>query len=102
MQAFRDFAKGEQTESYFSGFPLDMDEKLNNFSKLLILKLFKPQKLIYASQEYVKVELGELYAEAPASRMDALFADSTRTTPIIFVLSSGADPTDELIKFAEK
>ena len=79
-----------------------MDEKLNNFSKLLILKLFKPQKLIYASQEYVKVELGELYAEAPASRMDALFADSTRTTPIIFVLSSGADPTDELIKFAEK
>lgn len=44
--------------------------------------------------------MGAVYAEAPIAKMDALFADSSKTTPIIFVLSQGADPTDQLISFA--
>jgi len=79
--------------------PVDFDS-LDNFSKLLMIKLFKPQKLIYAAQEFVKEEMGAFYAEAPVARMDALFADSSKTTPIIFILSQGADPTDQLIQFA--
>lgn len=101
LQAFMEYGRSEQ-ESYFKGLPLDYDEKLNNFEKLLMLKVFKPQKLMFASKEYIAVELGSMYAEAPVSRMDALFADSTKVTPIIFVLSTGADPTDELIKFAQQ
>ena len=34
--------------------------------------------------------------------MDALFGDSDKKTPIIFVLSQGADPTWEVIQFAHK
>ena len=30
----------------------------------------------------------------------ALHADSKNTTPIIFILSSGADPTQQLLNFA--
>ena len=34
--------------------------------------------------------------------MDALFRDSDKKTPLIFVLSSGADPTQQVIQFAHK
>lgn len=67
---------------------------MDNFSKLLVIKIFKPQKLIYAAQEFVKHEMGAMYAEAPIAKMDSLFKDSLKTTPIIFILSQGADPTD--------
>jgi dynein heavy chain len=63
------------------------------FDKLLILKIFKPEKLMFAFQKYVHEQLGQLYAESPVATMDALFESSDNRTPIIFVLSQGADPT---------
>lgn len=67
--------------------PCDFSNKLNSFDKLLILKIFKPEKLMFAFQKYVALEQGKLYAESPIATMDALFADSDKKTPIIFVLS---------------
>lgn len=63
------------------------------FDKLLILKVFKPEKLMFAFQRYVLQELGQVYSESPVASMDALFSSSDQKTPIIFVLSQGADPT---------
>lgn len=42
---------------------------------------------MFAFQKYVEVDLGKLYAESPIATMDALFGDSDKKTPIIFVLS---------------
>ena len=66
------------------------------------MKIFKPEKLMFAFQKYVELELGKLYSESPIATMDTLFGDSDKKTPIIFVLSSGADPTYEVIQFAHK
>ena len=74
--------------------PCGYGTKLTPFEKLLILKVVKPEKIMFACSRYVEKELGRLYAESPIATMDALFADSNKKTPIIFVLSSGADPTD--------
>ena len=52
-----------------------------------MLKIFKAEKLLFAFQRYVEIELGKLYAESPIATMDALFGDSDKLTPIIFVLS---------------
>lgn len=63
------------------------------FEKLLILKVFKPEKIMFGCAKYVETDLGKLYAESPTATMDSLFSASDKITPIIFVLSSGADPT---------
>lgn len=34
--------------------------------------------------------------------MDTLFSDCDKRTPIIFILSQGADPTTSLYKFAKE
>jgi dynein heavy chain len=69
------------------------NDEIPLFDKLLILKIFKPEKLLFAFQRYVHKEIGAFYAESPVANMDSLFGNSDNKTPIIFVLSQGADPT---------
>lgn len=66
-----------------------------------MLKIFRPESLTTAFTKYVAENLGQYYSESPPSTMEGLYADSDEITPVIFVLSQGADPTNQLIKFAE-
>jgi dynein heavy chain len=51
---------------------------------------------------YIVSEMGKFYVEPPSALMSILFADLSVFTPLIFVLSQGADPTNTLLKFAEE
>ena len=86
---WEDYILDNEGQDYFSAFPCGYgnDEKLKLFDKLLLLKIFKPEKLMFACQKYVEIELGKLYAESPVATMDGLFASSDNVTPVIFVLS---------------
>lgn len=56
---------------------------------------------MFAFTEYVKNHIGKMFIENPAVSMEMLHADSDRKTPIIFVLSQGADPTTQVMKFSK-
>lgn len=45
--------------------------------------------------------MGEKYTQPPQLELASVFKDSTNVTPLIFVLSPGADPMNSLKKFAE-
>ena len=47
------------------------------------------------------MQMGKEYAEAPPCSMEDLYNDSENTTPVIFVLKQGADPSMNVIAFAE-
>lgn len=82
--------------------PLEWQEKLNSFERLNVLKAFRPEKLLFAFQNYVMDEMGKFYVESPSASMEVVYADTDVKTPLIFVLSAGADPTSSLIKFAKE
>ena len=44
--------------------------------------------------------LSHRYVEPPPFNLHACYADSSPTTPLIFVLSAGSDPTAALLQFA--
>ena len=56
---------------------------------------------MHAFTLYVWESLRNHYSESPPWSMEELFNDSDKKTPVIFVLSQGADPIIQLIKFAE-
>ena len=49
---------------------------------------------------YISKTIGTFYLDPPNTTIKDLWKDSDSKTPIIFVLSPGADPTASLLKFA--
>lgn len=72
-----------------------------SFVKLIFIRIFKPEKILHHLYEFVKETLGNSYAESPSDSIEKLYDDSDKRTPIIFVLSQGADPIESLMKLAE-
>ena len=60
---------------------------------MLLLKVFRPEKLPFIIRQYVKEKIGEVYIQSTTTTMQMMLDDSDNITPIIFVLSLGADPS---------
>jgi hypothetical protein len=58
--------------------------------------------LLYSLKEYVVKDLGKLYSVSPLTSMGILFNSADKVTPIIFVLSQGADPNEQILGYAKK
>ena len=54
-----------------------------------------------AITNYVTVRMGEQYVTPPVVSLESVFDQSTPFSPIVFILSPGADPAGELGKLAE-
>jgi len=67
---------------------------------LLVIKTFLPEKMVTAIQDYIQQQLGASFVATPLLDLNSLLNDSTCTTPILFVLGQGGDPSGLLQKFA--
>ncbi|XP_043498185.1 dynein axonemal heavy chain 7-like isoform X3 [Polistes fuscatus] len=80
--------------------PVPYDD-INLFQRLLVLRCVRPDKIIPAVQNFIEVELGPQFVEAPTFDLASSYADSNNCIPLIFVLTPGADPAQLLLKFAD-
>lgn len=85
-------------------FPLPgaWDEKLNSFQKMIVLKALRLDKIPLAIQNYIIEHLGEPFVTPPTFEIAKSFKESSLTTPLVFILSKGADPNASFEAFAAK
>lgn len=69
---------------------------------MIILKSIRPDKIPFATQNYVAEKIGKQFIEPPTFSIAKSFAESSTTTPLIFVLSAGSDPVADFKRFAEE
>ena len=81
--------------------PGEWDTKLSKFQRLLLVRLLREEKVSFAVKVYVADTIGDYYTESPPFDLEGAYADSTAVSPLIFILSPGADPTDYLLSLAE-
>ena len=74
--------------------------KLTSFQKLMLLKTVRYEKIVFGIASFVRENLGEQFVSLPPTRLSDVYEDTDKTTPIIFVLSTGADPQSVLLRFA--
>jgi dynein heavy chain len=80
--------------------PGEWNERLNNFDKLLLVRVFRLEMINLAFAEYVMREQDRFYIEAVSSEMNVVYKEINVYTPLIFVLTTGSDPTSIILKFA--
>ncbi|KAL2653916.1 hypothetical protein R1flu_022044 [Riccia fluitans] len=79
----------------------DWDSKLDKLQKLLVLRCLRMDKSLVGIQDFVSSHMGQRFIEPPAFDLAPCFKDGTPSSPLIFVLSPGADPMADLLKLAE-
>lgn len=73
-----------------------------SFQRLLLVKALREDKLQSSIKLFVSHHLGPKFASAPNASMEDIYRDLDNKTPCIFILSTGADPTGTLFRFARK
>ncbi|XP_031781103.1 dynein heavy chain 6, axonemal isoform X1 [Nasonia vitripennis] len=73
---------------------------LTDIEKLMLLKALKEEKLIFGITAFVKKNLGQKFVESPLISLQVLYPDTSKVTPLVFVLSTGSDPFSSFLKFA--
>lgn len=68
----------------------------------MILKGLAPEKIMKEFSNYVSDEMGPFFDEIKTTTLDQIFSTADYKTPLIFILSTGADPTSSLLKYAQE
>lgn len=68
----------------------------------MLIKVIREDKLAQAIKKYISSKIGKEFIESPPFDLEGSFIDSSNGTPIIFVLSPGADPIANLIELAKQ
>jgi dynein heavy chain len=77
-------------------------ESLGHFHKLIVSSCVSRRKVVSFVRSLVRDTLGEAFVLQTDVDLAAPFGDTSNDTPLLFVLSQGADPRDSLERLAEK
>lgn len=80
--------------------PGDTTNSITLFQKLLLIKVLREEKIVSAVTEFISINLGQPFIDLPPLDLAKAFKDTSPGSPLIFILSTGSDPVQSLLKFA--
>ena len=84
--------------------PNGYSDNITVFQRLCLLRCFRPDRVYIAAAHFVSScdLLGEKFVVPPILKYKDVFDKSSCGSPIVCVVSPGANPTDEIVKLADK
>jgi dynein heavy chain len=81
--------------------PGEWETKLTPFQRMCFLRTLRPDRVTTSVYAFVTKEMGQKFVEPPVFDIAISYEDSTKMSPLIFVLSAGSDPVNDMLIFAE-
>lgn len=84
-------------------FPGEWETKCEDkLKKMIVLRCMRPDRVNFAIRNFVEYYMKKDFIENRPTNIEEVYNESKPDTPIIFVLSPGVDPTDQLKKLADR
>lgn len=96
---WKKFAEGETPER--DKLPGEWKNK-TALQRLCIMRCLRPDRMTYAVRAFVEEKLGKHYVEARTVEFAKSFEESSKTTPMFFILSPGVDPLKDVEAVGKK
>eukprot|EP00768_Dysnectes_brevis_P002834 gnl/Dysnectes_brevis/2072_a2396_807.p1 GENE.gnl/Dysnectes_brevis/2072_a2396_807~~gnl/Dysnectes_brevis/2072_a2396_807.p1 ORF type:complete len:4631 (+),score=1942.19 gnl/Dysnectes_brevis/2072_a2396_807:116-13894(+) len=85
-----------------SDLPPEYAGKLSMFQKLLLVRAIREDRAMLAATDYIIESLGERFAESIQTNLEEAIDQSDPTTPLMFLLSLGSDPSSMIETMAKR
>jgi dynein heavy chain len=82
--------------------PMGYSEKISTFQTLLLMRCLRPDRAYNSIALFIADSLSEKYVQPPVLDYQVVYDQSTSVTPMVFVLSPGADPANDITKLGNE
>lgn len=82
--------------------PNGFTDKMTTLQRLSIMRCFRPDRVYNAVKLFVVSEVGDKYVQPPVIDYHRIYGQSSPTSPMVFILSPGADPQSDIQKFCDE
>ncbi|CAF0886754.1 unnamed protein product, partial [Adineta ricciae] len=96
---WKKFVESEAPEK--EKFPQEWKSK-TSLQKLCLMRALRPDRMLYALSLFVEEKLGRKYVENRTIEFARSYEETTKATPIFFILSPGVDPLKEVESLGRK
>eukprot|EP01040_Poterioochromonas_malhamensis_P005875 gene5875-6317_t len=82
--------------------PSNFHTRLTPLQRLAVMRCFRPDRVYNAVKLFVIEIMGEKYVQPPVLDYARIFSQSSPFSPMVFILSPGADPQSDIQKFCDE
>ncbi|XP_055533348.1 dynein axonemal heavy chain 10 [Wyeomyia smithii] len=83
-------------------YPGDFGESMTVYDDLMLMRCLRVERVYRLINKFVSTVMGEEFITPPIFSFDSIFEQSSAVTPVVFILSPGSDPTNDLMKLADR
>lgn len=81
---------------------ISADASIGSFIRLCLVRCLREDRTLLAANMFIADVLGEAFVRPVTDLIQEIYAESSPSIPILYLLSAGADPTGTIREFAKK
>ena len=81
---------------------MQLARKISPFQKVLAVQALRPESLVSVMESFVQIALGLKELSPPALSLKNVYLETSNAVPVMIIVSSGSDPSDELRELSVK
>lgn len=78
------------------------DQNIGHFLHMCLIRSVREDRTVLACNQFIKKTLGEYFTQPVTDQIVDIWEESEPNKPVLYLLSAGADPTNNIDEFAKK
>lgn len=81
---------------------ISADQNIGHFLHMCLIRSVREDRTVLSCMQFIKKTLGDYFAQPVTDQIAEIWEESLPNKPVLYLLSAGADPTNNIDEFAKK